>query len=360
MGERYNELAHHGVRASLGCAYGGLVNGSNSPMGASGSESEGSVSQTHSATRTYFVGGFSPLLSSQLAAISSTCETQDDVSILLMDDATRMRAPLRARLDWLQTDAGLSAQPTDAFSVVSNMSEAVDRSVDGSLIAIDAPPNVRDDPLSTMALYPPQTRAALTLRICCVGAESTGKSTLVQALAQRHRARWVGEFGRDFTIEKKANGTNDHWVTDDFIRIAQEQQRLEDEAAREAGAYLFCDTDAMSTDLWHERYLGNRTAEVDRYARARRYDLFVLCGTDIAWVADDIRLGSNTREAMHQRFVDVLTNERPEPFVHVTGTLEERMALVDTAVASLGLRVVSSVYDAVRWHDLDGRWVVKT
>ena len=53
---------------------------------------------------------------------------------------------------------------------------------------------------------------------------------------------------------KKESGTNELWTTEDFVRIATERQRLEDEASIGAGPLLFCDTDAMTTGLWHERY----------------------------------------------------------------------------------------------------------
>jgi nicotinamide riboside kinase len=45
------------------------------------------------------------------------------------------------------------------------------------------------------------------------------------------------------------------WKTADFIAIAKEQNRQEDEAAKTANKVLICDTDAFATGLWHERYM---------------------------------------------------------------------------------------------------------
>jgi HTH-type transcriptional regulator, transcriptional repressor of NAD biosynthesis genes len=200
----------------------------------------------------------------------------------------------------------------------------------------------------------PGQRATFTVRVCCVGAESTGKSTLVQALAKRHNTASMHEYGRDYTVAKKDAGTNDSWDLDDFIRIAEVQQQLEDAAARKAGPLLFCDTDAMSTDLWCERYLGSRNEKVNRLARSRRYDLFVLCDIDIPWEADEIRLGAESRAAMHRRFVEVLSTERPEPWMLVSGEVFERMDQVDAEIARLELLTPTHLYASERFLNLDG------
>ncbi len=206
------------------------------------------------------------------------------------------------------------------------------------------------DPVDGWASLHPIVQGALTVRVCVVGAESTGKTTLVRALSARHHTAGVGEYGRDYTIAKKDAGTNDHWTTDDFVAIAREQQRLEDEFAIGAGPLFFCDTDAMTTGLWHERYQGNASPEVDAIGRMRTYDLFVLCDTDIPWEEDEIRLGSETRAAMHERFVEVLTSERMEPWVLVSGTVEERMASVDAEINRLGLLTAHAMYSPTRHH----------
>ena len=189
-----------------------------------------------------------------------------------------------------------------------------------------------------------------TVRVCCIGAESTGKSTLVKALATRHAMPWIGEYGRDYTIAKKVAGTNDQWDTPDFLAIAVEQQNLEDRFSTDR--MLFCDTDAMSTDLWHERYLGRRNAAVDAVARMRTYDLFVLCDLDIPWEADEIRLGSDSRAQMHQRFLDVLGDERPEAVVLVAGDVETRMNIVDREVERL--KLLEPSYMQARHRTADG------
>lgn len=208
----------------------------------------------------------------------------------------------------------------------------------------------RRDPVSAWSVLHPVVQGALTTRVCVVGAESTGKTTLVRAMSERHGTKGVGEYGRDYTIAKKDAGTNDHWTTEDFVRIAQEQQRLEDEAAIGAGPLFFCDTDAMTTALWHERYQGCSSRAVDRLGRTRTYDLFVLCDIDIPWERDEIRLGAETRAAMHRRFLDVLSTQRFEPWIVVSGSVEQRMAAVDSEIARQCLLSSDAIYAPTRYH----------
>lgn len=171
-------------------------------------------------------------------------------------------------------------------------------------------------------------------RVCLTGAESTGKTTLCRVLAERHHTVWVHEYGRDHTVEKIRRGTNDHWTTEDFVVIARRQQELEDEAATRALGWLFCDTDALATALWHERYLGTRATEVEAIAAQRTYDLFVLCDIDVPFERDGVRFGEMDRPAMHRRFVEEL-DRRPEPWILASGPLEQRVATVEAAMARL-------------------------
>ncbi len=77
-------------------------------------------------------------------------------------------------------------------------------------------------------------------RICLLGGESTGKSTLSKALADGLDTVYVAEFGRDYWEEK-----NGILTADDLLHIACEQVRREQQA--EANHYLICDTSPLTT-----------------------------------------------------------------------------------------------------------------
>ncbi|MEJ2579640.1 MAG: ATP-binding protein, partial [Kineosporiaceae bacterium] len=128
------------------------------------------------------------------------------------------------------------------------------------------------------------------------------------------------------------------WRSEDFTRIAAYQLADEDaavaRAARDGARLVVCDTDALATAIWHERYLGEPSPAVRRVAAARRYDLYLLTGDEIPFVQDGLRDGEHVRGWMTARFRTELA-ARPEPWVEVTGTRQQRLATAVAAVTPL-------------------------
>lgn len=185
---------------------------------------------------------------------------------------------------------------------------------------------VRNDPLAHLDWVAPRMREFYVKRVCIVGAESTGKTTLAQKLAEHYQTNWVAEYGREYCAEKWPDGdmTAD-WKTEEFVKIATEQARREDQSSRSANKVLICDTDPFATAIWHERYLGYRSAEVESIANNRHYELYILAGVEIPFVQDGSRDGEHIRQWMHERFVEALTASQ-RPWVLVTGNLDMRIA----------------------------------
>lgn len=184
---------------------------------------------------------------------------------------------------------------------------------------------VRADPAAWWAYLEPCVRAHYVARVALVGAESTGTTTLAAALADHYGTVWVPEYGRAFCEEQLAAGRTIEWATGDFVHIAARQLADEDAHARHSGPVLVCDTDALATSIWHERYLGTRSAEVEALAASRRYTAYVLTGDEIPFVQDGTRDGEHVRGWMHERFRAELAR-RPEPWLEVRGTPAERLA----------------------------------
>lgn len=188
---------------------------------------------------------------------------------------------------------------------------------------------VRADPAAHWHLLEPCVRAHYARRVCIVGAESTGTTTLARALAEYFHTLWVPEYGRRYS-EERAPGP---WSTAEFVAIARHQQADEDAAARRSGPVLVCDTDALATAVWHERYLGQPSPEVEALAAARPYSLHVLTRDDIPFVQDGTRDGEHLRRWMTERFRQRLA-ERAEPWIEVGGNLDARVTAVVAALSS--------------------------
>ncbi|MDG4552009.1 MAG: AAA family ATPase [Candidatus Contendobacter sp.] len=186
---------------------------------------------------------------------------------------------------------------------------------------------VRADPLACWDYLEPPARGYYARRICLVGAESTGKTTLAEALAGHYRTVWVPEYGREYT-ERKLTGGDDggRWTAEEFFHIAETQCARENEAARRANRLLICDTDAFATAIWHRRYRGDRAPAVESIAaHHRRPDLYLLTDVDTPFVQDGTRDGETIRAWMHQAFVAELEAWH-RPYRLLAGSFAERLA----------------------------------
>jgi NadR type nicotinamide-nucleotide adenylyltransferase len=195
---------------------------------------------------------------------------------------------------------------------------------------------IRSSPLDYLDDVEPCVRAHFVKRVVIIGAESTGTTTLSIALAEHYQTTWVPEFGRFYTEARRPRG--ELWRSDEFTFIAVEQARMEDAMARLANKVLICDTDPFATSIWHERYLGGPSREVQTVAGGRTYDLYVLTNTDIPFVQDGIRDGEHIRQWMHDRFHDELSR-MATPMLVVSGPHEQRLAAaierIDRLLSSL-------------------------
>jgi NadR type nicotinamide-nucleotide adenylyltransferase len=187
---------------------------------------------------------------------------------------------------------------------------------------------IREDPLSQLHLLLPTVRRDFVVRVVLIGVESTGKSTMAEALANRLETRWVPEFGREYSGAK-----TDSWNTADFVVIAQRQQEMENSAAEDAKRVLICDTNAVATSVWHRRYMGAYSEKVEAIAQQDRVDLYLLTMPDFPFVQDGTRDGEHIRHEMHTWFEERLNNQAAK-VVRLMGDHESRLK---TALDSIQL-----------------------
>jgi NadR type nicotinamide-nucleotide adenylyltransferase len=177
------------------------------------------------------------------------------------------------------------------------------------------------------------------LRIVLIGAESTGKTTLCEALTAHYGTVWVAEYGREhwenkIAAQNTAPGETPAWSDDEFIHIAEEQQRRENEAATRANRVLICDTNAFATATWFERYAGTRHPEVDAIGARDQVDLYLIPSPDVPFVQDGVRDGEKIREWMHDRFLELI-RANGTPYVLITGAWDARLPQAIAAIDAL-------------------------
>lgn len=262
-------------------------------------------------------------------------EMHPAAQVLIIDDSTDEGDP---RV-WAENTIRLLGEAPDAVFSSEDYGDLYARAMGAIHVLVDrerlrvpcSGRAVRANPLGAWECLPPCVRAYYAVRVRLVGAESTGKTTLAEALADHYHTNWVPEYGREYTDTKIGADPADPWRSEEFAYIAAEQARREDLAARAANKVLFCDTDPFATGIWHERYLHSRSPAVEVIAAGRRYALTILTAIDIPWVEDGTRDGEHLRAWMHERFREEL-DRLGQPYLLVSGSPVARLA---TAVARI-------------------------
>ncbi len=196
---------------------------------------------------------------------------------------------------------------------------------------------VRKDPISAAEFLEPCVRAYFARRVCILGAESTGTTTLARDLAKHYKTVWVPEYGRMYSEGKLFAGKGSEWRSEEFNTIAKAQGEIEDKLAESSNGLVICDTDAFATSVWHERYMNNKSDDVELVASQRTYDLYIVTGNEIPFVQDGTRDGEHVRDKMHDRFIKKL-EETHRRFVIVSGNPEERLRQSVSAIDQILVR----------------------
>jgi NadR type nicotinamide-nucleotide adenylyltransferase len=175
-------------------------------------------------------------------------------------------------------------------------------------------------------------------KIVIIGPESTGKSTLCEALAAHYQTEWVREYAREY-LEEHGMG----YGYETLSVIARGQLALEEkgEATVErrrgepagGSGLLFIDTDLYVIKVWSEYVFGRcETWILDEIVR-RKYDGYLLANTDLPWTNDPLREypDPGIRERLFHIYKDLLINQSV-PWAEVGGVGAQR---VDRAIGAV-------------------------
>ncbi|MCX6212193.1 MAG: ATP-binding protein [Bacteroidetes bacterium] len=165
-------------------------------------------------------------------------------------------------------------------------------------------------------------------KIVVLGPESTGKSTLCEALAKHYGAVDCKEYAREYLHE---NGSKYNF--ENLLTIAQGQLRLEDQAIEKAAQQLkengknklFIDTDMYVMKVWAEYVFNNCHPYILEQINQRQYDFYLLCNIDLPWAPDEMREypDEKPRQELFSIYKDILINQHT-PWGIVNGKAEER------------------------------------
>jgi nicotinamide riboside kinase len=169
--------------------------------------------------------------------------------------------------------------------------------------------------------------------VCLSGSESSGKTTLARALAERLGVPLVAEAARDYLLRRRERGSDDYG-RDDLLAIAALQEQAESNALAATNrrrAIVVCDTDLVVIAIWWRERYGVLPPELDAALARRTARGYLLTRPEMDWQPDPLREHPDDRDRLHQLYRNWFERDRFE-WVEVAGSPQVRL---DRAIAQL-------------------------
>ena len=161
-------------------------------------------------------------------------------------------------------------------------------------------------------------------RYAITGPESSGKTTLTAALAERYNSAWIPEYAREYLTLREGR-----YDLKDLDSIAEEQFERWKLRTEEL---VFCDTDMTVMKVWSEFKYGSCSNKIRSLLEQQEFEHYFLCRPDMEWEDDPLREHPEQREELFKIYLNELT-ERKLPFTVIEGSLEDRLSICDRIIS---------------------------
>ena len=162
-------------------------------------------------------------------------------------------------------------------------------------------------------------------KIIITGPESSGKTTLCNALSKHFNLPFSKEYAREY-LEK----LNSNYTQDDLLKIAKGQLQTEN------GLQLL-DTDLITLKIWSEYKYGSCDkwilTQIEKQKAEKRF--YLLCKPDIPWQADKQRENPNEREELFKIYKQELDDLEHTYFIVDGENRMENSILKISSITSL-------------------------
>ena len=142
------------------------------------------------------------------------------------------------------------------------------------------------------------------LKVIVTGAESSGKTTLCNALAEHFNIPFIAEFAREFL-----NKLDGNYTQDDLLAIAKGQLQSE-QLTTNTNQLSLQDTDLITIKIWSEYKYGNCDNWILEQIKKQKKEIrfYLLCKPDTPWEADPLRENPNNRDQLFEIYKKDLEN----------------------------------------------------
>ena len=139
--------------------------------------------------------------------------------------------------------------------------------------------------------------------IVITGAESTGKSTLTERLANHFEVPFIPEIAREYVENLNRKYTYSDVETIAKMQITRFNSILESDAP-----YIFVDTWLIVTKIWFEFVFKKTPDWLINEILKTKIDLFLVCDIDLPWIYDPVREnGGKNRKILQEKYIENIT-----------------------------------------------------
>ena len=139
--------------------------------------------------------------------------------------------------------------------------------------------------------------------IVITGAESTGKSTLTERLANHFEVPFIPEIAREYVENLNRKYTYSDVETIAKMQITRFNSILESDAP-----YIFVDTWLIVTKIWFEFVFKKTPDWLINEILKTKIDLFLVCDIDLPWIYDPVREnGGENRKILQEKYIENIT-----------------------------------------------------
>ncbi len=168
------------------------------------------------------------------------------------------------------------------------------------------------------------------LLVTITGPESTGKSTLAEALGYRYSAPVVPDVSRAYVAVLQQPYTEK-----DVLKIAGQIIAEEDKTLSSGARIVISDNDLINIKIWLQYYEWQVPLWLQQQLVLRKGALYLLCNTDLPWVRDPQRHNEHDRHLLYAAFEKELKALQVNYKV-INGLFEERLQNAVAAISGHG------------------------
>lgn len=179
----------------------------------------------------------------------------------------------------------------------------------------------------------PEVYRDFIANIVFLGGPSTGKTTIAEKMAGIFSTSWMPEYGRGYWEQHQCARI---LTPGQLVDIAYYHVQHENNHMLSCNKYLFTDTNAITTLLFHKYYHGSDFRPSDAMISladecSSRYDIVFLCEPDFPMDDTWDRSGDAQRDIMQQWHREELI-KRKIPFYTLSGTVAQRARKVEAVL----------------------------